>query len=322
MRANPLPQLNFTEQTPRTASSVRSVLILEVFAGSARISQACLAYGFQVIPVDSASAPGMRNLVLDLRNVAEQILPPPCGTSSRAREVPVDPASGLPPSRPLRSERFPDWLPDLYPTSAARVRSANELYAFTAVLIEAAQDIGSLWVVEQPLRSLAWHTSWLAPHVRKGVMNETHFCAFGGQRLKRTGLLSDRQLPALVRQCAGDHPHLPWRGAEGSRTAEETAYPPSFCERVAAFCLAEAEARGFQPVPASLALPGSSADFGFLRTQLLASLGQQRRGLQAPAVPSAYEAVVTAVDVVGTTLPKGTVLAHVQPNDDTFSCTK
>ena len=271
----------------------------------------------------------MRNLVLDLRNVAEQILlleiihrrqplliwmAPPCGTSSRAREVPVDPASGLPPSRPLRSEMFPDGLPDLYPTSAARVRSANELYAFTAILIEAAQDISSLWVVEQPLRFLAWHTSWLAPHVRNGVMNETHFCAFGGQRLKRTGLLSDTQLPALVRQCAGDHPHLPWRGAEGFRTAEETAYPPSFCERVAAFCLAEAEARGFQPVPATLALPGFSADFGFLRTQLLASLGQQRRGQQAAAVPSAYQAVVTAVDAVGTTRPgskpKGTVAAQ------------
>ena len=106
---------------------------------------------------------------------------------SRAREVPVDPASGLPPSRPLRSEMFPDGLPDLYPTSAVRIRSANELYAFTAILIEAAQDISLLWVVEQPLRSMAWHTSWLAPHVRNGVMNETRFCA-------------DRQLPALVRR--------------------------------------------------------------------------------------------------------------------------
>ena len=221
-----MPQLNLTEQAPGTASSVR-------------ISQACLAYGFQVIPVDSASAPGMRSLVLDLRNVGEQILlleiihrcqplliwmAPPCGTSSRAREVLVDPASGLPPSRPLRSEMFPDGLPDLCSTAAARVRSANELYAFTAILIEAARDISSLWVVEQTLRSLAWHTSWLAPHVQDGVMNQMHFCAFGGQRLKRTGLLSDRQLPALVCQCAGDHPHLPWRGTKGFRTAEETAF--------------------------------------------------------------------------------------------------
>ena len=167
-------------------------------------------------------------------------------------------------------------------------------------------------MVEQPLRSLAWHTSWLAPHVRKGVMNETHFCAFGGQRLKRTGLLSDRQLPVWFANVPGITP---------------ISHGEEPCERVAAFCLAEAEARGFQPVPVSLALPGSSADFGFLRTQLLASLGQQRRGLQAAAVPSAYKAVVTAVDAVGTTrpgskvqhasLPKGTVLAHVQPNDDT-----
>ena len=262
-----MPQLNLDEPAPGTAPSVRSVLVLEVFAGSARISQACLAYGFQVTPIDS---PGIRSAVLDLRNVGEQILlleiihrcqplmiwmAPPCGTSSRARECRVDPASGLPPSRPLRSEMFPDGLPDLYPAAAARVRSANELYAFTAILIEAARDISLLGgeaAVASPgmahILAIASCSKWC--HERNALLR------IWRSALKRTGLLSDRQLPALVRQCAGDHPHLPWRGTEGFRTAEETAYPPSFSKRIAAFCLAEAEARGFQPVPASLAHRG------------------------------------------------------------------
>ena len=54
---------------------------------------------------------------------------PPCGTSSRAREL----ANGPP---PLRNEAYPWGFPDLKPADRARVDSANFIYRNMALFIE------------------------------------------------------------------------------------------------------------------------------------------------------------------------------------------
>ena len=77
-------------------------LFLELFAGTARMSKAFSRVGFQVLAVDSVKPQGVpalaldltkassRKLVLDLvqsKRLAAVHLAPPCGTSSRAREI-------------------------------------------------------------------------------------------------------------------------------------------------------------------------------------------------------------------------------------------
>ena len=52
-------------------------------------------------------------------------LAPPCGTSSRAKEIPL-PWEDEP--HALRSVEYPEGLPGLGPSDAERVAKANELY--------------------------------------------------------------------------------------------------------------------------------------------------------------------------------------------------
>ena len=62
----------------------------------------------------------------------------PCGTSSRARELPLPKAlrmAGVPEPPPLRSAEFPLGMPNLAPGHQRRVDSANSLYKLAIDII-------------------------------------------------------------------------------------------------------------------------------------------------------------------------------------------
>ena len=83
-------------------------------------------------------------------------LAPPCGTSSRAREIPLlwedEP-------RPLRSVECPEGLPGLGPSDAERAAKANELYRLTARIWDFCCENGIVVIIENPYRSFFWHCS-------------------------------------------------------------------------------------------------------------------------------------------------------------------
>ena len=59
---------------------------------------------------------------------------PPCGTMSRAREIPLPQwlkDKGIPEPYPLRSTQHPQGLPGLDGTDLIKVQKANALAAFT-----------------------------------------------------------------------------------------------------------------------------------------------------------------------------------------------
>ncbi|CAE7270489.1 unnamed protein product [Symbiodinium sp. CCMP2592] len=64
------------------------------------------------------------------------------------------------------------------------------------------------------------------------TQKESDFCMFGGQRLKRTALLSNSPLvQSLAAQCDGTHTHAAWGRVEGEFvTKQESAYPALFCK--------------------------------------------------------------------------------------------
>ena len=80
-----------------------------------------------VIRIDLTDSNGVSLLwrMLSQRNVALVHLGPPCGTSSRARDIRPGP-------QPLRSSKFPEGLPHLRGVSLRRVQAANLLYRLSS----------------------------------------------------------------------------------------------------------------------------------------------------------------------------------------------
>ena len=77
------------------------------------------------------SDPAQQHVIMQMVRRAHCVfLAPPCGTSSRARSIPL--AGRGPKPRPLRSPAFPEGLRKLTGVAAARVASANRLYRFAA----------------------------------------------------------------------------------------------------------------------------------------------------------------------------------------------
>ena len=119
-------------------------MALELFGGSARLTKCLCDRGLDAIAVDwvrNASRPEGPCCMLDLTN-AEHFklvlsliksgrvkyvhMAPPCGTASRAREIPVKGKPNAP--KPLRSAEWPDGLPGLKGSDLVRVVAANCLY--------------------------------------------------------------------------------------------------------------------------------------------------------------------------------------------------
>lgn len=155
----------------------------------------------------------------------------PCGTASRAREIPLEGPY------PLRSPEHPDGLPNLSQRDRERVRKANLVYAAACRIILACHASGTAWTLENPTNSLFWLTSFW-----RCVMKQTdpwyatfHSCMYGGARAKSTTLAgSMAKLTTLSVDCDKQHNHLPWgKTSTGFATAEETEYPLGLCVALA-----------------------------------------------------------------------------------------
>ena len=106
-------------------------ILVELFSGCCSLSQAAQACGWEVVPIDWAGSehkPRIHRVDMDLTasraesvvfgllakpNVRHIHLGLPCGTGSRAREIPIraeDLARGVPEVRPLRTDEEPLWV--------------------------------------------------------------------------------------------------------------------------------------------------------------------------------------------------------------------
>ena len=119
-------------QLDETMVSQRTPLFVELCAGKAAFSKAALQAGLRVVSVDHevaqpfapivsldlTSASGTRILwdIMKAPGLAAVHLGLPCGTSSRARELPIPKAmrdAGVPEPPPLRSALHPLGIPGL-----------------------------------------------------------------------------------------------------------------------------------------------------------------------------------------------------------------
>ncbi len=179
-------------------------------------------------------------------NVAESRRPfrfhaaPPCGTASRARDIPMSSTDHGPP--PLRSERWPLGFPSLTGYWAGKVLSANNIYLQLCALYEYLNTVNITWSIENPARSYMWSIEDYKKLSSSGIFVVFDSCVHGRSRKKPTGLLTTLEaLVALEGSCQGGHEHLEWgytRTADGIvfDTSKEERRIPNFCVNVLLRC--------------------------------------------------------------------------------------
>ena len=236
-----------------------TVFLLVIFSGTAGVTAAFIQLGGEALGlehvVDKRRMRGPTSKVdlckkenqemvlqwLDEKKIDGVMLAPPCGTSSRAREIPVfQSGKKRRAPQPLRNARYPNGLPTLRGLDALKVKLANKLYAFTRRVIDKCVRLGIPFVCENPLRSWMWSTSFFRQLHECCIFQVIHSCMYGGQRLKKTRFLMNFIADNLKRQCDGRHQHLPWgktlskeTGQQVFSTSTEAEYPWQLCKQLA-----------------------------------------------------------------------------------------
>ena len=200
-------------------------VVIEIFAGSSRVT-ACVkqlgalsAFGVdhvrskqcmsQIVSADLCTHEGVSLLWqwLAQENVVAIFLAPPCGSASRARQIPLKRTLGRNSHGPLslRDDLHPNGIPGLSFRDRQRISLANKLYHLSSQLVEWANLVGCIVCVENTQFSLFWATFWIA--VAKQMQYSVfHSCQYGGIRKKKTMLAFNREVfHAVSAKCKGQN---------------------------------------------------------------------------------------------------------------------
>ncbi|CAE7743608.1 unnamed protein product [Symbiodinium sp. CCMP2592] len=242
-------------------------LVIEIFAGTARLSTACQKLGFRTLAIDKSTARGrfpiqrldltdaddlcilLDIIRLEAANIVWIHCAPPCGTASAARSRPIPEltAAGVRVPQPLRSTSEPQGLSTLTGADLERVQKANMLYRAVGQIADLARQLNIFVTVENPRNSLAWLCDGLDELFRSPHHTVVYdACVHGGTRDKTTLLwCSADWFQPLALRCSRDHQHASWKPrlqphATSFPTADEAAYPVLLCERMAHIIAARA----------------------------------------------------------------------------------
>ena len=170
-------------------------LVLEVFSGCAKLTQACrardlkvsfpwdIAYGSKFDLLIPSNITRLYNLIRS-RHIVLVWLAVPCSTFSTARKWDGGP-------HPLRvSDSVACAAPWTSDAEKRYVEVGNHLADVTSNCIRFASQVGCLYVVENPARSLIWRLPCLASAIvdTNGKFIDTEFCMWGTPYRKSTKL--------------------------------------------------------------------------------------------------------------------------------------
>ena len=259
------------------ASHLSDVLVIEIFAGSARLTSAIRDAGMAGVAVDhdKSRSTGPHIALYDLNDRSQfdalvdfirmerhRIIwvhfAPSCGTASRARERPLKSweQKGFKIPKPLRSDEFPLGVPGLQGIDKQRTETANITYSRTAELAKMLNQWDITVSIENPLNSIFWLVPDIVSLLSQVSGFETVFdhCCHGGMRDKSTMWWSNKNwfLP-LAQRCDGSHTHAKWNpqlidGKLSFPTHQEASYPILLCQRLASIIKEQAMMMGVQPI--------------------------------------------------------------------------
>lgn len=224
------------------------VIFVELCAGSGILSKTAEEHGFATIPIDHDGnrhrtftkvysvdlADDKAWTFLDyLQKTARVVawhMGLPCGTCSRAREIPISDTDPGPP--PLRNAAHPLGVPWNSERDAHRVRLANELYQRACAFALQLVFLRHVVTIENPTDSWLWELPFVTALYSYCFFVDLHACMFGGSRRKRTSFLTNEsKFQVLQIFCDGSHEHAAWGMDESGNfnTAHEAQYPKRLC---------------------------------------------------------------------------------------------
>ena len=288
-RKRPPTSLNAPPQPPsKRGRDGKPPIAIEVCCGAAGLSCELKKAGFSVKPIDwqgNRHQPQIPYLRIDLcseegqqqiwkllrcDNIAYVHCAPPCGTFSKARNIPIPEwqlAKGVPNVRPLRDQQFPEGLPadriTMTATERIKVDKGNQIARLCAEVLEFCLKQGITASVENPSGSFLWDTPGFRALAPRCVRVDFHACMHGADRDKKTTLLcSDNAFATMRKKCDRSHAHKPWgvdiHSSTLFRTAEECEYPQQMCHTMAALAAAKAGTQRQQAVPTGHAPPSQT----------------------------------------------------------------
>lgn len=322
---NRLSDVQHVECVPNKMHDNNSLLALELCAGSAGITQALAQIGFVAQGVDhqrNRHNPKAACAKIDLASVEGQSLlndficvaaifftwmGPPCGTCSRAREIPLTQKqilAGAPQPCPLRSAEYPLGFPWLSGIDKKKVDIANQIYIFCLDYIDKCLAEGRLFAIENPRGSWLWYIPRFQALLNDKRIFVVDFqaCMFEGDRPKWTRIVTNcKELLDLAIVCDGSHTHAAWglsQQSSGSwkfNTADEAEYTPAFCKAVATKVAKAAVRMGHKQFQESS--QPSIADLPPNKVNRVAAAMQPRGSKVPPIVPEYKEIEALVIPV-------------------------
>ena len=294
-------------------SSLKPIAV-ELCAGSAKLSFGLKKAGFSVVPVDHARnkhKQWLPTITIDLAEPLEaQIISDlclstqplevlwagiPCGTCSRAREIPIT-IHGRPGPKPLRSADFPRGLPNLAPWDQLKVSKANHIYDFVSTLIHRLIHADKVIIIENPRGSWLWELPQFSALLNSGFVDvdfqHCKWCPSSVKcRAKWTRLRTNcHALQQLAGPCRQSHVHLPWGFRDNTfATAGEAEYHAEMVQAISDILCAEVSKRGYSFIADD---PTSNISTSQPHKRRRAATNKQPRGKQLPAVISEFKEVV------------------------------
>ena len=249
--------------------SLDEILVLEIFAGTARLTRAVRDAGMAAMAIDKDKSraqsvhvaqydlnePNQLDALCDfIQRHQERILwahfAPSCGTASRARGRPLPKLErmGIKVPKPLRSDRQPGGLDGLSGVDKLRAETANITYDSTCTLIKLCHRLAIAVSLENPENSLFWKIPAVKALLQTVTGHVTYFdnCCHGGTRKKGTAWWASVDwFDSLAARCDGSHFHQKWnaevvQGKVVFPTHLEAAYPVLLCERLASLAKCKA----------------------------------------------------------------------------------
>ena len=209
-------------------------MVLEIFAGTARLTRAVRDLGMAAMAVDKDNSraqsvhvacydlnePDQLHALCDfIERHRHQILwahfAPSCGTASRARGRPLPKLEkmGIKVPQPLRSDQQPLGLDGLTGIDKIKAETANITYESTCVLIRLCHRFNIAVSVENPENSLFWKIQQIVDLMTElgGYMTLFDNCCHGGTRKKGTSWWATVDwFTCLSARCDGSHFHQKW----------------------------------------------------------------------------------------------------------------
>ena len=231
-------------------------LAVELCAGSATFSWHCRKRGFRILPVDhsrNVHHPKVPMVTIDLacanqvgiiieasKQVSFDLMwaEVPCGTCSRAREIPFPGQRKGP--KPLRDAIHVRGLPNLCQADMQKVVKANAIYDTAIQIVLDLHSQGKMVVIENPRGSWLWAFPEYAKLLSIGFIDvDFQHCKWVPDdrpcRPKWTRLRTNvHELLLLAGPCTQLHEHLRWGIlADGSfATAGEAEYSNEMCSAI------------------------------------------------------------------------------------------